>query len=100
MQNEYIIINKTKLNKKIEELEIKLKEEKDSFLPLQRIIGEDSGKIRALKETLAESTPLTPIVEDAFDAGVDYERSPFKNISHSIQCISKKDYIKNLKLEI
>jgi len=94
MKDEYIIINKTELEKKLTELKTKLSEESGSFFPLQRIIGEDSGKIRMIQEVISKSTPLIPVVEKAFDAGKEHGQD-YKFITWN-----KPTYIENLKLEI
>jgi hypothetical protein len=93
MKDEYIIINKTALEKRIEELEtgIKTLSLSDGF--------KDIGKIEALKQILSQSTPLIPEVEKAFDAGreqvwtdINQEEREFVN--------DKQEYISNLKLDI
>jgi hypothetical protein len=81
--NEYIIVNKTTILKRIEELE-----------DIRRYGSSDSndyyqGQIKALGDFLSQSTPLTSEIEKAFDAG--------KNSHWQVQ---SQDYISNLKLDI
>jgi hypothetical protein len=87
MNNEYIIVNKTLLEKRIEELEVLYKNsEKPS------IQGTIYNQLSLeLKKILSQSTPLIPEIEKAFDAGVheDY-----------LDTIGKEDYFSNLKLDI
>ena len=64
---EYIIINKTSIQKRIEKLENKRDNEHKK--------GHDKSALRyentilELKEILSQSTPLIPEIEKAFDAG-------------------------------
>lgn len=89
MENEYVIINKTKLLKRIEELK-KLQSSTD------RIIYADKyyAKEVELKEILSQSIPLIPEIEKAYDAGVLH-----KELSLSFDN-PKGRYISNLNLEI
>jgi len=87
VEEEYIIINKTAIQKRIEELEKEYNQEseehmKDWFL----------GQIESLKQTLSQSTPLIPEIEKAFDSGV-------LTLGHFVDK-EKQDYITNLKLDI
>jgi hypothetical protein len=66
MNNEYIIVNKTTIEKRIEELENELISE---FSTGRRLWV--NSAIKNLKEVLSQSTPLIPQIENAFDAGVD-----------------------------
>jgi hypothetical protein len=77
MKDEYIIINKTTLQKRIEELE----KSNEAMWWKER----DS-----LKQILSQSTSLIPEIEKAIDAPKKYPWS--SNV--------KKDYISNLKLDI
>lgn len=79
--NEYIIINKTALKKR-------LKEYKETPVTL-------GSRISELELILAQSTPLTPVVEDAYNAGKihnDLSVAGFDN--------PQGRYVSNLKLEI
>jgi uncharacterized coiled-coil protein SlyX len=100
MKDEYIIINKTALEKRIEELEtgIKTLSLSDGF--------KDIGKIEALKQILSQSTPLIPEIEKALEYGLNsfedfdetsnYDEESRKEGLKEIQ----QDYISNLKLDI
>ena len=100
MKDEYIIINKTAIQKRIEELEDmkddpdKLKDPRDwSFV---------CGQLDILNFLLSKSTPLIPEIEKAWEHG--YTRGyncAFCEINHS-DCLTpnKQDYIENLKLDI
>lgn len=63
MKDEYIIINKNQILKRIEELEkqIKILTAKDAY--------GDIGKLSAYKQILSQSTPLEPILEKAYHDG-------------------------------
>ena len=88
MKSEYIIINKTAILKRIEELETGL-----STLSLTDGF-KDIGRIDQAKQILSQSTPLIPEIENAYEAGkLDEELSKtFDN--------PKGRYISNLKLDI
>lgn len=83
MEN-YVIINKTDILKRIEELE----ENK-----LNVLLGSDI-EIRVLEQILSQSTPLITVLEDAFNAGSERGEYGYGNANY------KQDYISNLKLEI
>ena len=95
MNNEYIIVNKTAIQKRIEELEKeRLLELKDDFYDTFY-----QGKIAALKQILSQSTPLIPVIEQAFDEGFNSEEEVYKG-NPTGKIIGKQDYISNLKLDI
>lgn len=80
MKDEYVIINKTAIQKKIEKLE------KTNQIQ----------QVDELKNVLSESTPLIPEIEKAFNAGSAYtigSHEFFVQIHPN-----KKEYIANLKL--
>lgn len=81
MENEYIIVNKTSILKRIKELDKGLETKE-----------EDNFEIDILKTILSQSTSLIPEIEKAWDKC--YEN---KEIGY---CINKQDYISNLKLNI
>jgi hypothetical protein len=56
-KDEYIIINKTAIQKRIEELEIQFKGKVGYNMAL--------GEIESLKQILSQSTPLIPEIEKA-----------------------------------
>jgi len=97
MKNEYIIINKTQLLKRIEDLEKEIK-----FLQARDAYG-DIGKLSAYKQILSQSTPLIPEIEKAFDEGSESPRiagsyPTFERLKEQQQ--DKQDYISNLKLNL
>jgi hypothetical protein len=65
MNNEYVIINKTELLKRIEELE----EFEQELIKSGHKSAVTRGKIDELISLLYQSTPLIPEIEKAFDAG-------------------------------
>ena len=90
MNNEYVIINKETIQKRIEELKNYFKEKQLSNIESVAY----NHSILELKEILSQSTPLIPVVEKAFDAGQKHNKLfPFS-------CENKQDYITNLKLDI
>ena len=100
MKDEYIIINKTAIEKRIEELEIleKLESMNASFLV--------RDEIETLKRILFQSTPLIPEIEKAFTKGERYGWDSQKSIGNidemkeKIKHQSLDNYISNLKLDI
>ena len=102
MKDEYIIINKTAIQKRIEELERLYKGcEKPSIqgtLYYQLNIE--------LKKILSQSTPLIPEIEKAFTKGERYGWDSQKSIGNidemreKIKLQSLDNYITNLKLDI
>lgn len=86
MNNEYIIINKTAIQKRIEELE---KYSSNTDFEEQRRLA----RIDELQEILSQATPLIPEIEKAYFEGECYGIG-------TDACISKQDYISNLKLDI
>ena len=97
MKDEYIIINKKAIQKRIDELERLYKNsEKPS------IQGTLYNQLSIeLKQILSQSTPLIPEIEEAFDARNKFEikgNFPFEHTVYKYN--SSKDYISNLKLDI
>ena len=83
MKNEYIIINKTAIQKRIEDLRQVCNKE----------LGYASDKIYfELEHLLSQSTPLIPEIEKAFDVGFSTPDFCYKD--------DKQEYISNLKLDI
>jgi len=99
MKDEYIIINKTLIQKRIEELEDQLKTLGDTYEEEIHTHGFISGEINQLKKILSQSTPLIPEIEKAFDAGFKTKQQGIlmKKIEYTQQ---RQDYISNLKLDI
>ncbi len=98
-KDEYVIINRTKLQQKIEELEKELIEIqfKDNVEVLFTNIG---SRLNTYKEVLSNSIELIPEIEKAFDEGKEaYLESTFSN-SGSFYNEIKEDYIKQLTLNI
>lgn len=97
MKDEYIIINKTAIQKRIEELEQEVISE---FSPGRRLWVDSA--IKNLKEVLSQSTPLVPEIKKSWKDGRDGTKVvgsfPFIE-THYINKTSQ-DYISNLKLDI
>lgn len=111
MDTEYVVINKTELLKRIEELEGKLLMLQDQYKECYRKanIGYTNvllrerypnwkerklsclNEIALLKRILSQSADLIPEVEKAFQQGVLFCQNPLENIN-------LKKYIKNLNL--
>lgn len=84
--DEYIILNKTTIQKRIEELKYKREVEPDNYT--QSYLD---GKIKQLEQILSQSTSLIPEIEKAFGLGA-------ANNANGKPLLS--DYISNLKLDI
>lgn len=102
--NKYIVINSEDIQKRIEELK-KLLIEFDN-LPRNersndsdRLIIEYETEQAILKSILAKSKPLTPIIEDAFEAGMIHGVEEYEQVDETT-AMNKQDYINNLKLDI
>lgn len=95
MNNEYIIVNKTAIQKRIEELERQIKESSIGETGEYDFQCED--KIEELNWVLSQSVPLIPEIEKAFKAAKilykvnDYGIFGYENAEH---------YIEELKLDI
>ena len=94
MNNEYVIINKTKIEERIKELE---QIEHQQVGNLNGYIA--LGQKRALKQILSESTPLIPEIEKSIDKGYDFARQNLYKADNTLQP-KVKEYITNLKLDI
>ncbi len=84
MNNEYIIVNKTAILKRIEELEKEI-DNKKIDVEVQRLIKHE------LKQILSQSTPLIPEIDKAYWAGMQFVGEDKG---------SPNEYIANLKLDI
>lgn len=102
MNNEYIIINKTAIQQRIQELE----DERDGFI-YNPNKTEDSicynSKIELLKQILSQSTSLIPEnikpLQELIDEGYDpYDSAHHLQVQRMLKVI--QDYILNLKLDI
>ena len=101
MNNEYIIINKTKVLSKIEEIHNERKKLNTGNLPSQEARGQLQAVLNILGEVLSQSTPLIPEIEKAFDAGSDYgEDCANSSMGVGEDYPNKQNYISNLKLDI
>lgn len=89
MKDEYIIINKTGIQQRIEELENLIEKRKSN-----RICIEYRAELKVLKEILSQSIPLIPEIEKAFYGG---QRSLKEKV---LPKKTSQDYISNLKLNI
>lgn len=92
MNNEYIIINKTQLLKRIEEL---------SFIGKSQGLTEHQFAEKSIIENIvSQSTPLIPEIEKAFDEGSS-AHSNSQDWNHPTTFDQdKQDYISNLKIDI
>ena len=91
MNNEYIIISKTAIQKRIEELEEEYKSESAHQFNtyVGKLMKEIMIEIMILKQILSQSTPLIPEIESAYyNGGNMREKEEFDF------------YISNLKLDI
>ena len=97
---EYIIINKTAIQKRIEELGkeyISLSNKSDRSLSDIEEEREIVGEQKALAKILSQSTPLIPELEKVYDVG----RSSFNSALSYEECKEDYyDYISNLKFDI
>jgi len=91
MNNEYIIINKTAIEKRIKELIY----EKYQSISREHILTLDT-QIEVLKQIMSQSIPLIPEIEKSYDAG-SYNHHSQHTEKYDGQ---KKDHISNLKLDI
>ena len=90
MEKEYIIIDKTVLQKRIEELENDIQYYKANY---HNAAMHEVGKVKLeLEKLLSQSTPLIPEIERAYDAGV-------LTLGHFVDK-ERQYYIANLKLDI
>ncbi len=91
MNNEYIIVSKTAIQKRIEELHYYYGGIRPADEPFY------AGELSALKELISQSTPLIPEIEKAFDAGGVFCFNV--NIENKYDG-DKNEYISKLKLDI
>lgn len=93
MKDEYIIISKTVIQQRIEELKEGL------MLSAKGTVAQGIllGSIAQLEQILSQSTPLIPEIEKAFDAGGVFCYNV--NIDNKYEG-DKETYISNLKLDI
>lgn len=100
MKDEYVIINKTAILKRIEELEKEVEfYNKVSALSINPNRIKAETKLSLLKQILSQSTPLIPEIEKAFDVGNKRGWSGYPDTDNWKQP-TKQDYISNLKFHI
>ena len=121
MKEEYVIINKTAVLKRIEELEQELayhtewyKKARENYDKDRKFWGQaDDGEMRVasdaaltsaqetkiLKQILSQSTPLIPEIEKAFNASKITTGMNQRN-QFAYKYKSSQDYISNLKIDI
>jgi len=94
MEDEFIIVNKTLIQKRIEELDSLIKENNNGSM--QNSFNQTKYRAikRELKEILSESTPLIPEIIKAFKSGSARENDGFGN-PYTIN-----DYISSFELDI
>ena len=105
MKNEYIIINRTSIEKRIEELEKDIQYYKAN---IHYAAMHETAKVKLeLENLLSQSTPLIPVLEDVFDSGENYGKTwcEFYNTdsvskAEAERTENKQDCISNLKLDI
>lgn len=88
MEEEYVIINKTAMLKKIAEMDKGLE-----------TTEENNFEIDILYEVLSQSTPLIPEIAKAFDAG-NNKAYAWLDDERDRKVPTKEQYISNLKLNI
>lgn len=93
MKDECVIINKTAIQQRIEELEKRAV----SFIPAHEATI-CYKKLDELKQILSQSTPLIPEIEKAFYKGF-YLGVEETDDEHEMED-AKQEYISNLKLDI
>jgi len=104
MDDEYIIVNKTAIQKRIEELERQIKE--SSIEETGEYDFQCEDKIEELNWVLSQSTPLIPEIEKAYENGFGYYSELLWDIEkgygdkRTVKGLNEQDYISNLKLDI
>ena len=93
MNNEYIIINRTALEKRIEELD----KQAVSFIPAHEATI-CYKKLDELKQILSQSTPLIPEIEKAYTKA--FSEGIVFGMHTEYKYKTSEDYIANLKLDI
>ena len=94
-ENEYVIINKTQILKRIEELASRIYENSNVGNMLKEV---DKLLIQELKQILSQSTDFISEIEKAFDAGNAYCVGSHELFEQTYS--NKENYIANLKLDI
>ena len=92
MKNEYIIINRTSIEKRIEELEKDIQYYKAN---IHYAAMHETAKVKLeLENLLSQSTPLIPEIEKA------WETCSKLRSGQNVGVRNKTEYISNLKLDI
>ena len=91
MKNKYIIINKTAIQERIEELKHQRELAGNLFEDREYNLNSISMELRILEQILSQSTPLIPEIEKAYTAGMEFIGEDKG---------SPNEYISNLKLDI
>ena len=97
MDNEYIIVNKTKILEEIEELKASL-----NYIP-ESYVAKHLAQIYVYEQVLLRSTPLIPENVKPLQELVDEGYDPHDSAHHlQVQKMLKviENYISNLKLDI
>ena len=97
MKDEYIIINKTAIQKRIDELEEEYKSE--SAYQFNTYGDKLIKEILILKQILSKSTSLIPEIEKAIQYGIKIESSNIR-VDYEKYSSAENQYIANLKLDI
>jgi len=92
MKDEYIIINKSQIEKRISKL---LK-----YVGNRKPNADEYAKMQVYKQILSQSTPLIPEIEKAFDAGSKSGSQNWDSWTAPNIKLDKQHYISNLKLDI
>lgn len=93
-ENQYVIISKTAIQKRIEELENLLEDEPNPF-----INTDYNAELNTLKQILSQSTPLIPEIEKAFLAGRSVDNIDSIDVIKPTY-FQSEDYISNLKINL
>lgn len=109
MKEEYIIINKTAIQKRIEELKHQRELAGNLFEDREYNLNSISMELRILEQILSQSNPLIPEIEKAVEAGFykgynvgqnDAQSHPLAlTIANNIHN-DRQNYISQLKLDI
>ena len=97
MNNEYVIVNKTKILEEIEELKASL-----NYIP-ESYVAKHLAQIYVYEQVLLRSTPLIPENVKPLQELVDEGYDPYDSAHHlQVQKMLKviENYISNLKLDI
>lgn len=94
MKDEYVIINKTAIQKRIEELKESLATSEAHNDKIRASI--ETFEIKQLEWCLSQSTPLIPEIEKAYEDAINRGNDISSETSNSLT----QEYISNLKLDI